>query len=134
MKKKLLNLFLVMAMLLVAVPVVAAAPPPQDVVGCAALELDEPQLGLDPGDTVVRRGIADRHFPSPGRSILFLVPLLKGHPLCRIVNDKGAVPALEDLLLLVVDDVGVEIVETLLPWLVFFKERVVFVLLHFANE
>jgi ABC-type branched-subunit amino acid transport system substrate-binding protein len=30
MKKKLLNLFLVMAMLLVAVPVVAAAPPPQD--------------------------------------------------------------------------------------------------------
>ena len=30
MKKKLLNLFLVMAMLLVAVPVVAAAPPPQE--------------------------------------------------------------------------------------------------------
>ncbi len=106
---------------------------PDQVVGRAAVKLNLPQLGLLPVEAVLGGGVADAHFliltAFKGGSLAFR----HGHALGGIGDDKGAVPALVECLFGVVQDVAIEVVETRLPGVVLYKQRVGRVLLDAAQ-
>ena len=111
----------------------AVRSPPKDVVLLGALVLDEPQFRLLPLDSVFGSGVTDCHLPAARRSVTPLATLLQSHSLRGVVDNEGTVPALVELVFFVVDHVGIQVIETFLPGLVFGHQRVVLALLRLAD-
>ena len=106
---------------------------PDDVVALVAVEFDNAEFRLVPDNTVPGSRIAYTHLPVVRRPIGFAVSLFQRHTSRGSVHDEGAVPALVQPVLLIIDDIGVEVVETWLPGLVFTKERIILVLPYGAD-
>ena len=113
---------------------------PDKIVFLAAFELDDAEARLFPPDTIAGDRIADSHFSASARMLALILELaavdavLLGRIRCAFVDDEGAVPALVEVFIFVVEDVGVEIIESRLPGFVFRKERVAIVLLDRADR
>ena len=100
---------------------------PDEIVFLAAVEGDNAEVRLFPPDTVAGDCIADSHLSATTRMPALVLKLaavyavLFGRIRCALVDDERAVPALVELFIFVVEDVGVEIVEPRLPGLVLFE-------------
>ena len=112
---------------------VDAASPPQNVISLAVRVLDQTLFRFVPTDAVYRCGIANPHFLRMLAVELFFA-LLQRHALRRVRHDERAVPALIETVLFIVDDVGVEVVETSFPGLVFLEQWVGAVLVYRAQR
>ena len=104
------------------------------VVRGAPVELHQTQFRLGPLNAVVGDRIADAHLPGPRRDrhvAMTLWRALVDRRRCRaLVDDERAVPTLIDLFLLVVDHIGVDIIEPRFPWPVLTEQRIPLVLAH----
>ena len=102
---------------------VNAATAPQNIIGVATVVVGQPHLWLVPTDAVFRCRIANAHFLRMF-AVQFFLALLNRHAFRRMRHDKRAVPAFVKRFLLVIDDVGVEVVEASFPGIVFLKQRI----------
>lgn len=98
------------------------------VVRCAPFVTHQAQAGFLPVEPIARHGITDAHIAVGWRTVRGCQFLLTRHAQRGVINNERIVPALIKAFGIVVENVGVKVVKTLLPRLVFPEQRVAGVL------